>query len=68
MDKNVPDHPGLYWAKTGTYKWFNVIAVISNDPPFMSVVFYDSVSLGVTDRKYSLSDVTEWGPEILRPE
>jgi hypothetical protein len=64
--KNVPDHPGMFFCKTGTCKWFNTIAVVKGEHPFLRVIFHDSTDLSIK-LNTEVSDVTEWGPELERP-
>lgn len=65
--KQPPSEPGLYWVKTDGYRWFNAIAHIWGETPYLhlsSVYFpYDS-----SVRKLALSDIAEWGDRIPQPE
>lgn len=58
----TPNKPGYYWAKSESYQWFNLIARLSGEPPFMQIhvwhLFDDKVYKVNPDR------ITEWGEPI----
>ena len=63
----TPTKSGLYWARTHGYNWFNLIAEVSGDAPFLSIATYD------LHRKTHMHDalpsaIVEWGPDISKPE
>lgn len=59
----TPTHPGYYWAQSGSYQWYNLIAQVSGTAPFFEVTVWDRMS----DRLEKLcpADIKAWGPEII---
>ena len=68
MAKDKPNYPGYYWAATRNCKWWNLIAEISGNAPFLKVDIY---SLGYFPRSYGGPpcelDIDKWGPKIEKP-
>ncbi len=58
----IPTKAGQYWVKTGTYEWFNAIAFIGGEAPFLRV----NAVVDVCGESKPLH-VTEFGPEIQHP-
>jgi hypothetical protein len=61
-----PSEPGFYWAKTGSFKWWNVIAEVYGKPPFLKIRGWDRTK--DTLFKYDSEDIEGWGPKIEIPE
>lgn len=64
----LPTEPGIYWAKTGSYRWFNALACVDGEAPFLTVAsvwFYpdDKMSTSVSPSKIAV-----WGPRVEVPE
>jgi len=62
----TPTKSGLYWARTHGYKWFNLIAEISGEAPFLSIATYDLMHKTFSHDVPS-SAIVEWGPDISKP-
>lgn len=61
-----PNRPGYYWAKSGNYKWFNLLVCIHGDAPFLKIKAWNLVEDKVFI--YESSDITEWSDEISKPK
>lgn len=59
----VPDHAGLYFCRTGNYEWFNAIAAVNGQAPFLKFTLHDSSNLSLM-QGMTFSDIKGWGPEI----
>ncbi len=63
----VPQEPGLYFAKNGGYKWFNLIVCVDyGDNQLLGIEY----SLCRSGKEFSLSSrisIVEWGPKINEP-
>jgi hypothetical protein len=63
----MPDHPGMYWAKNNGHTFFNLIVIVGGEAPFFTAHILDlSDSRFITFSR--TTGITEWGPEIIRPE
>ena len=63
-----PTKPGMYWARSGeNYKWFNVIAIVYDEPPYLRVDAVDLAGGKTISKDVSPSELI-WGPEIDVPK
>lgn len=60
-----PEKAGFYFAKSGTYEWFNLFCRVSGEAPFLKIEAWHLVD----DKIYSIDpmDITEWGSEVIKP-
>lgn len=63
--KKLPQEPGFYWAKTGSYKWFNAIVNVYGEAPFFRIVGWHTVDDVIFK---SITDITEFGDKIEEME
>lgn len=61
---NLPSKEGFYWARSGTYNWWNLIVRVYGDAPFfrIDVWSYSDHSFGMN---VSVYDIEEFGPMIV---
>ncbi len=70
-EKQYPNEPGLYFARNGTFKWWNLVVSVNGLQPFLYIEW--AVNRGALESKapiyYKLdpSDVI-FGPLIECPE
>jgi hypothetical protein len=63
--KNKPSEPGLYWARSRGYRWWNLIVRVGGEPPYLSIVaIRDSVDL----QPENADKIYTFGDEIKPPE
>jgi hypothetical protein len=63
LPQNAPDKPGIYWAKSGTYQWWNLLVLVFGESPYLRMEI-------VWDRGYSnvgVDDIVEFGAEVPDP-
>lgn len=70
MNNNYPAEPGLYFAKTGTFKWYDSIVSVQGDAPFLYIEW--AVAMGsLMDRTpiyhKPIASHYQFGPKIERP-
>lgn len=64
---NLPQEEGFHWARTSGHDWWNCIACVHGDAPFLKV----DVWIYLDDRlvaNANVYDIEEFGPKIERPE
>lgn len=66
LKKQPPTEAGLYWAKSGTYKWFNLIVEIYGESPFFKIRAWCRPKDQIIN--ISHTDIAEWGDKIVEPE
>lgn len=62
---NKPDSIGFYWARSGSYKWYNLIVEVYGESPFFGLRAWD-----ISDQrigKVNSWDIKAWGPKIEQP-
>lgn len=63
MNKNLPQGPGFYWARSGNHEWWNLIAFVWGEPPFMRIRTWNYADgTGHDDAKPY--QIAEFGPMI----
>lgn len=60
----TPTEPGLYRVSTGSYKWFNGVAEIYGDPPFLRVRLWIPGENACLELKGTYP-ITTWGPMLV---
>ena len=64
--KNLPQKPGIYFGKTGTYEWFNVVTFVIGEAPFLKIeALYDRIYGKLVS--FDASDITEWSDAVKVP-
>lgn len=63
-----PQEAGFYWVKTGSYKWFNGIAHVTGDAPYLQLTEVWMPADSKIAHSPGLYSVSEWGPKIEHPE
>lgn len=67
--KNLPQKPGFYWARSELRMgWYNYIVRVYGDAPFFRMEGWLLNSLVPNCQEIHLSDICDFGPEIIQPE
>lgn len=73
MPENLPSKPGFYWARIKGYNWFNLIAQVYGDVPFLRLdIWYVGTSEAVEDVELELIEefgdlIAEEAPDVVGP-
>jgi hypothetical protein len=63
MSNGKPSEPGLYWARTGAHRWYNVIVEVVGTAPWLEIGnIFNRGGMG-----FDASDIV-FGPKIIEPE
>jgi hypothetical protein len=62
---NKPDSIGFYWAKSGSYKWYNLIVEVHGESPFFRLRAWHLFDQTLT--AIESWSIKEWGPKIEQP-
>lgn len=63
---NMPSGPGIFWARTKGYHWWNLIAHVYGDVPFLKVDLWSVMDCTATEDA-SIMDIVEFG-DMIAPE
>lgn len=62
-----PIEAGLYFVKTKNYKYFNGIAEVTGESPFLKITLYDRANQ-ILAKEYPYYNITEWSNKIIEPD
>lgn len=63
---DLPKEEGVYWARSGNYKWWNLIVHVYGDAPFFQIDIWQ-FNHGIVVVKAAVHDIEEFGPRIETP-
>lgn len=67
-DQEVPMEEGFYWARTGSFQWYNLIVRLTGKAPVLFIYYAFDISKQEFYTRMDPDNVSGWGPKIEHPD